>query len=46
MTHLPYILAAYLLFTVVAVGLAAGAGVRLRQATARLKAVDKRTGLP
>jgi hypothetical protein len=44
MTHLPYILAAYALFAVVVVGLAVGAGVRLRQATARLRAVDKRTG--
>ncbi len=44
MTHLPYILAAYVLFAVVAVGLAVGALVRLRQATSRLRAVDKRAG--
>ena len=42
MTHLPYILASYVLFAVVAVVLAVGAGARLRSATKRLRAVDPR----
>jgi ABC-type sulfate transport system permease component len=42
MTHLPYILAAYALFAVVVAVLAVGAGLRLRQARTRLKAVDPR----
>jgi hypothetical protein len=42
MTHLPYILASYALFAVVAVVLAVGAGARLRSAMKRLRAVDPR----
>ncbi len=42
MTHLPYVLASYAVFAVVAVVLAVGAGARLRSATKRLRAVDPR----
>jgi hypothetical protein len=42
MTHLPYILASYVLFAAVAVVLAVGAGARLQSATKRLRAVDPR----
>ncbi len=42
MTHLPYIVASYALFLVVAVALAANASVRLATATRRLRAVDPR----
>jgi hypothetical protein len=44
MTHLPYILASYTIFAVIAVVLAIGAGVRLRRAMARLRVVDPRAG--
>jgi len=42
MTHLPYILAAYAVFAVIAVVLVVGAQFRLRRASKRLRAVDPR----
>ena len=42
MTHLPYIIASYALFVVVAVALAVSASVRLARDTRRLRAVDPR----
>jgi uncharacterized protein with von Willebrand factor type A (vWA) domain len=42
MTHLPYILASYGLFVVVALVLAVTASLRLGRATRRLRAVDPR----
>ena len=42
MTHLPYILASYVLFAVVVAVLAVGAEARLQSATKRLRAVDPR----
>jgi HAMP domain-containing protein len=42
MTHLPYIIASYAAFAVVAVVLAVGASLRLGRATRRLRAVDPR----
>jgi uncharacterized protein with von Willebrand factor type A (vWA) domain len=45
MTHLPYIIASYALFVVVAVVLAVSASLRLGRATRRLRAVDPRAGM-
>jgi hypothetical protein len=42
LTHLPYILASYSIFAVLAAWLAVGAAMRLRHALARLRAVDPR----
>jgi hypothetical protein len=42
MTHLPYIIASYALFVVVAVVLAVSTSLRLASATRRLRAVDPR----
>lgn len=42
MTHLPYIVASYGLFLIVAAGLAAASAARLRGAVRRLRAVDPR----
>ena len=42
MTHLPYILASYGLFGLVALGLAISTSLRLGGATKRLRAVDPR----
>ncbi len=44
MNHLPYILASYAIFAVVAAWLSVGVAFRLRRATARLRAVDPRAG--
>ncbi len=45
MTHLPYIIASYTLFVVVAVVLAVNASLRLSSAARRLRAVDPRAGM-
>jgi hypothetical protein len=45
MTHLPYIVASYALFVVVALALAITASLRLSRATRRLRAVDPRAGM-
>ena len=42
MTHLPYILASYGLFALVALGLVVSTSLRLTQATKRLRVVDPR----
>jgi len=44
MNHLPYILASYSAFAVVAAWLAVGAARRLQRAAARLLTVDPRAG--
>jgi hypothetical protein len=43
MTHLPYVLASYMLFGLVALGLVVSTSLRLRLATRRLRAIDPRT---
>jgi hypothetical protein len=45
MTHLPYIIASYVAFAVVAVVLALSASLRLGRATRRLRAVDPRAAV-
>ncbi len=42
MTHLPYIMASYALFAIVAVALSLNASLRLSGTTRRLRAVDPR----
>ncbi len=42
MTHLPFILASYVIFAVIAVALALGVQFRLQRAAARLQKVDRR----
>jgi hypothetical protein len=46
MTHLPYILASYTVFAIVAVALALGVQYRLQRAIARLQKVDPRAPKP
>ena len=42
MTHLPYVVASYSLFVLLALGLVASTSLRLRLATRRLRAIDPR----
>jgi Heme exporter protein D (CcmD) len=42
MTHLPYVVASYTLFALLALGLVASTSLRLRQAARRLRAIDPR----
>jgi Heme exporter protein D (CcmD) len=42
MNHLPYIVASYALFVLLALGLVASTSLRLRLATRRLRAIDPR----
>jgi hypothetical protein len=42
MTHLPYILASYIVFAVIALALALGVQLRLQRAIARLQKLDPR----
>jgi hypothetical protein len=42
MTHLPYVVASYTLFTLLALGLVVSTSLRLRLAPRRLRAVDPR----
>lgn len=45
MTHLPYIVASYMLFALLALGLAVSTSLRLRLAGKRLRAIDPRAHL-
>ncbi len=42
MTHLPYVVASYMLFVLVALGLAVSTSLRLRLTSRRLRAIDPR----
>jgi hypothetical protein len=42
MTHLPYVVASYSLFVLLALGLVVSTSLRLRLATRRLRAIDPR----
>jgi hypothetical protein len=46
MTHLPYILASYIIFGVIAVALALTVQFRLQRAIARLQKIDPRAPKP
>jgi hypothetical protein len=46
MTHLPYILASYIVFAVIALALALGVQLRLQRAMTRLQKVDPRAPQP
>jgi hypothetical protein len=46
MTHLPYIAASYGIFAAISLWMVLAAGLRLRRATTRLRAVDPRAGTP